>query len=83
MGMAGAFFHVADVALDVFVCVMMSDPMEPHLGAAARAADVIAMDDAADTFVKCRAAFGAAHPDLQIIDGVVHGPAPVTDSAED
>jgi hypothetical protein len=36
MRMAGALFRVMDVARDVLVIVMMSDPVEPHLIVATR-----------------------------------------------
>src|SRR4051794_16797047 len=76
MWVAGAFFHMVDVALDVFVTVMMSDAVEPHLVATARAGNPVAMRDAADAFMKCRATFGAAYPDFQVVGGVVHRSAP-------
>jgi hypothetical protein len=74
--MAGAFFHVVNVACDVFVIVMMSDTVKPHLVVAGRAGDAVAMGDAADAFMKCRAAFGAAHANFQVADRIMHGFAP-------
>jgi hypothetical protein len=72
MRMAGALFHVMDVARDVLVIVMMADPVEPHLIVAARTDDPVAVDDPADALVKRRAAFRATYPDFQVIDGIVH-----------
>jgi hypothetical protein len=76
MRMAGAFFHVMDVARDVLVIVMMSDPVEPHLIVATRTGDTVAVGDPADARVKRRAAFRATHADFQVIDGIVHRFAP-------
>lgn len=72
MRMAGALFHVMDVARDVLVIVMMADPVEPHLIVAARTDDTVAVDDPADALVKGRAAFRATYADFQVIDGIVH-----------
>jgi hypothetical protein len=72
MRTAGALFHVMDVAPDVLVIVMMSDPVEPHLIVAAWTGDTVAVDDPADALVKRRAAFRAAHADFQVIDRIVH-----------
>jgi hypothetical protein len=74
--MAGAFFHVVNVACDVFVIAMMSDTVKPHLVVAARAGDAVAMGEAADALMKCRAAFGAAHANFQVADRIMHGFAP-------
>jgi len=76
MGMAGALFHVMDIARDVLVIVMMADPVEPHLIVAAGTDDAVAVDDPADALVKRHAAFRATHADFQVIDGIVHRLAP-------
>jgi hypothetical protein len=76
MRMAGALFHVMDVARDILVIVMMSDPVEPHLIVATRTGDTVAVGDPADAFMKRRAAFRATHADFHVIDGIVHRSAP-------
>src|SRR5882724_11547793 len=67
MRMAGALFHVMDVARDVLVIVMMADAVEPHLIMAARTDDTVAVDDPADALVKRCAAFRATYADFQVI----------------
>src|SRR5579871_5654228 len=69
---AGALFHMVDEMRDVLVHVVMVDAAEMHVMVADRTRDSVAMHHAMHAFAEHRAAFGAAHPYFQVLDGIAH-----------
>jgi len=70
MRVAGVLFHVVDVARDRVVLVDMADAVKLHLFLAGWATDTVAVDDPVEPLVKGGPAFGAADPDLDVLDFV-------------
>jgi hypothetical protein len=76
MRMAGALFHMVNVARDVLVFVMMPDAVKSHFIVATRATHAIAVRDAANTLAERRTALGTADANFQVVDGIVHSLSP-------